>query len=54
MIFGVYILLKMYCGSGEKKEKVSDNTIAMKLLKQRYAKGEISKDEFDQMKKDIE
>ena len=54
MIFGAYILLKMYSGSGEKNGKVSDNTNAMKLLKQRYVKGEISKDEFDQMKKDIE
>ena len=54
MIFGAYILLKMYSGLGEKNGKVSDNTNAMKLLKQRYVKGEISKDEFDQMKKDIE
>lgn len=53
MIIGVYILLRMYGESGDKKVKSSSNVDAMTLLKKRYVKGEISKDEFDQMKKDI-
>jgi len=54
MIFCAYILLRIYGKYGDQGEKSTDITDAMKLLKQRYVKGEISKREFDQMKKDIE
>ena len=37
-----------------KKESKGKQDDLLKLLKERYIKGEISKEEFDQMKKDIE
>jgi len=39
-------------GDKHKGEEASEET-PMELLKKRYAKGEIGKDEFDQMKKDL-
>ena len=40
----------------EVKEKLleDDEDKAIEILKQRYAKGEIAKEEFEQMKKDLE
>lgn len=34
--------------------QASDSETAMDILKKRYARGEISKDEFDRMKQDIQ
>jgi putative membrane protein len=33
---------------------IADKETALDILKQRYARGEISKDQYEQMKKDIE
>jgi len=38
----------------KKPEKVPLSTETLEILKQRYAKGEISKEEFENMKKDLE
>jgi putative membrane protein len=56
-IFGIIIvvLLVAWGWSFLKKEKGFGNTheSALDILKQRYAKGEISKEEFDEKKRDI-
>ncbi|MGD8822765.1 MAG: SHOCT domain-containing protein [Anaerolineales bacterium] len=39
--------------SGSAKQRARHGTAAMEILKNRYARGEISKEEFERMKKDI-
>lgn len=41
------------CGHFRDEQKPKEKT-AVDILKERYAKGEISKDDFEKMKKDVE
>ncbi len=56
IIFWVFVALcvvyfiRMIAGSGKRGEK---EETAMDILKKRYAKGEITREEFDRMKDDI-
>ena len=52
IILGVVYLVKLIAGTGAKKEATKDET-PLEILKKRYAKGEITKEQFDQMKEDI-
>lgn len=42
-----------WCGPGGHYKESGDSETALEILKKRYAKGEITKEEFDRMKKDI-
>ncbi len=51
VILGIVYLLKLISG-GDRKSERNEET-ALDVLKKRYAKGEISKEEFEEKKKDI-
>jgi len=48
---GIYFLLKVYKSKGSDGSTIETPS---DILKQRYAKGEIDKEEFDRKKKDLE
>lgn len=50
IIVGLVALVRYLTNQGENKEK---NNKALDVLKERYARGEISKKEFEQKKKDL-
>ena len=50
LILGIVYLIKMVAGSSKKEGK---QETAIDILKMRYAKGEISKEEFEKIKDDL-
>ena len=50
VILGIVYLVKLIAGGSNKGDQ---SETALDILKKRYARGEISKDEFEQMKKEI-
>jgi putative membrane protein len=55
IIVGLVLLIRwlIQITSGKGQTGVRTGSNAMDILKERYAKGEISRDEFESMKKDI-
>ena len=51
IIFGVIALIKWTADQNREKDKKSDS--ALEILRKRYAKGKISKEEFDEKKKHL-
>lgn len=62
IIWAVWVLVRRFSGQGccghgsneEKSKSQGKNLNALEILKERYAKGEISKEEFDKIRKDLE
>jgi putative membrane protein len=50
LILGIVYLVRMLAGGAKKGEKTES---ALDILKKRYARGEISKDEFEKIKDDL-
>jgi putative membrane protein len=51
LILGIVVLVRLLGGSRRSAEPPSET--ALDILKKRYARGEINKDEFEQKKRDI-
>jgi putative membrane protein len=52
LIVGVVMLVKCSMGSGSCGKRKQEKS-ALDILKERYARGEIRREEFDQMKRDL-
>lgn len=53
VIWGVITLIKGGIGNSQSYKNDIREKSALDILKERYAKGEIDKDEFDEKKKDL-
>ena len=53
VIIGIVYFVKWVIAAGKRHETESEDT-AIDILKKRYAKGEISKEEFERIKQDIQ
>lgn len=53
IITGIILVIKAIRNHGN-KETINDNSVALEILKKRYAKGEIDKEEFEKKKADLD
>jgi len=52
VILGIVVLVKWLFSGSSSQSRGTDNR-ALEILKERYARGEIGKDEFDQKRRDL-
>lgn len=50
----VWIVVRLTANNQNKQQLPGSGETALDILKKRYAKGEISKEQFEQMKKDLQ
>jgi len=53
IIVGIVLLVKWLATSSSPASRIAGGGDALELLKQRYARGEIEKEEFEQKKRDL-
>lgn len=51
IVVGIVVLIKWAAGNAASR---SENESAVEILKKRYARGEISKEQFERMKRDVD
>jgi putative membrane protein len=52
IIYGISVLTRS--GNDDRSRRDDDHEKPLNILRERYARGEISKEEFDQMRRDLE
>ncbi len=53
VIWGGFILVRKLIQTSQENRPMGTSQTAMEILKERYAKGEISREEFEKMKQDL-
>jgi putative membrane protein len=53
IIIGIVFLVRWMSGFAKQKDQATKEDSALEILKKRYVSGEISKEEFEQKRKDI-
>ena len=51
---GIWLLSNLFPKNNESQTRPSDNETALDILKQRYARGELTKEEYESMRHDLE
>ena len=54
MVLVTVAIVLLVVGIGKRKRQVHDESEAMAIIRRRYAKGELSVEEFQKMKKDLQ
>lgn len=54
IIVGIVLLIYWIVSQFTRSEQITTKSKSLEILRERYAKGEISKEEFESMKKDLE
>lgn len=53
VIAGLFLLIRWVAATSRKGDRANGDDSPLEILKRRYARGEISKEEFERMKKEL-